>query len=211
MAPIKLQSHQWKNTNINVFWGEIAPCDHLVQVYENKKIFMNTLEGFAGCGLLSEDSVIIIATKEHLLRLNERLRTQGFDLDELIAADRYLPLDAEETLSKFMVNDWPDEKLFEEYISQLITRASKGNKKIRAFGEMVAVLWQRGNSGATLKLENLWCKLHSKKRISLYCAYPKNSFSHPANVAISSIYKAHTKIIDGEARPSTEIYYVSMV
>ena len=70
MDKINLRIEEWKNSNIQVFWGEIAPCDHVVQIYENDTVFLNTLEGFAGSGLLSGDSVIIIATKEHLSSLN---------------------------------------------------------------------------------------------------------------------------------------------
>src|ERR1700739_1852575 len=98
MDNIRLRVHDWKNSNVQVFWGEIAPCDHLVQIYDNDKIFLDTLEGFAGCGLLSGDSVIIIATKEHLLELDIRLRKQNFDTDALINEDRYFPLEATETL-----------------------------------------------------------------------------------------------------------------
>ncbi|MGZ4118644.1 MAG: MEDS domain-containing protein, partial [Bacteroidia bacterium] len=107
MDNIKLEACDWKNSNIQVFWGEIAPCDHLVQIYENDKYFLDTLEGFAGCGLISGDSVVIIATKTHLRELDQRLRKQGFDLDNLIKENQYIPLDAHEALAQFMVNKWP--------------------------------------------------------------------------------------------------------
>jgi hypothetical protein len=209
MDKIRLQVEEWKNTNIKVFWGEIAPCDHVVQIYENDLVFLNTLEGFTGSGLLSGDSVIIIATKVHIDQLNERLKKQGFDLDKLMSTDQYIPLEASETLKQFMVNNWPDESLFEEYIARIIGRASKGNRKVRAFGEMVAVLWQQGHSGATVKLEHLWCELHDLKQFSLYCAYPKNGFTQNATDSLATICRTHSKIIDGQDRPSTQIYYRS--
>ena len=34
-----------------VFWGEISPCEHLVQFYEEDGVFLDTLEGFVGGGL----------------------------------------------------------------------------------------------------------------------------------------------------------------
>lgn len=202
-----LQASEWKNSSIQVFWGEIAPCDHLVQIYENDNVFLNTLEGFMGCGFLSGDSVVTIATGEHINRLNERLAVHGFDIDELMSRDQYIPLNVNEALSNFMVNNWPDEKLFNEYISEVINRATKENRKVRAFGEMVALLWQQGHNGATVKLEHLWNRLHSKERFSLYCAYPKNGFTQNASDSLDTICKAHSKIIDGQSRPSTEIYY----
>jgi hypothetical protein len=137
----------WEKSNLQIFWGEIAPCDHVVQIYENDHTFLNSLEGFIGSGLIAGDSTIIIATPEHRIALEERLANQGFDLNALKACDRYIALDAEETLATFMVNNWPDENLFVEFITSVLNRAQKSNRKIRAFGEMVALLWQKGFNG----------------------------------------------------------------
>ncbi len=210
MDKIHLKVEEWKNSRINVFWGEIAPCDHLIQFYDNDEIFLNTLEGFVGCGLLSGDSIILIATKEHLLKLNERLTGQNFDTESLINSGQLLPIDASEALKAFMVDGWPDEIMFDKYISELINRAAKDDRRVRAFGEMVALLWQQGLNGATVRLEHLWNRLHEKKKFSLYCAYPKNGFTQGAEHSLNSICAAHSKVIDGNFRPSTEIYYRSV-
>ena len=204
---VNAEVDKWENSNIQAFWGEIAPCDHLIQVYESDKIFLDTLEGFAGAGILAGDSVVVIATNSHLKNLNKRLVNQGFDLESLSRENRYFPLEASETLSKFMVNDWPDDQLFNNFISGVIEASTKDNRKLRAFGEMVAVLWEKGLNGATVRLEHLWCELQHKKDFTLYCAYPKNGFTQSAADSIHTICKTHTKIIDGGARPVTEIYY----
>jgi len=37
----------------DVFWGEIQPCEHLVQIYDIENVFLDTLEGFVAgelCG-----------------------------------------------------------------------------------------------------------------------------------------------------------------
>lgn len=203
------QVDSWKKSNLQIFWGEIAPCDHVVQIYENDKVFMNSLEGFVGSGFIAGDSVIIIATPEHLSILEKRLKNQGFDLDTLTALDRYIPLNAQETLSKFFVSKWPDETLFNEFVEKLLTRAQKNNGKVRAFGEMVALLWEKGYNGATVQLENLWNQLQKKDKFTLFCAYPKIGFTQDARDSLETICCSHTKVIDGKAKPSTEVYYKS--
>jgi hypothetical protein len=210
MDTVKLQIDDWKNANVQVFWGEVAPCEHVVQIYTNENHFLNTLEGFAGSGLLSGDSVIIIATETHLNVLNQRLLDQGFDIPELISTHRYFPLDATETLAKFTINNWPEEQLFQDFISELPAVAKTNGRKVRAFGEMVAVLWAKGLNGATVQLENLWHKLHALDHFSLYCAYPKSGFTRSYKDSLDQICKAHSTIIDGENRPSTEIYYIPL-
>ncbi|MEO6721853.1 MAG: MEDS domain-containing protein [Ferruginibacter sp.] len=202
-----INCEEWQTSNLQVFWGEIAPCDHVVQMYENDKIFLDSLEGFIGSGFIAGDSVIIIATTEHRSAIQARLEQQGFDLEALSSAKQYIALDAKETLSRFMVNNWPDENLFMELITTLLKDVQQQNRKIRAFGEMVALLWEDGFNGATVQLENLWNKLHGNEKFSLFCAYPKIGFTQDIHNSVETICSAHTKLLDGDPRPSTEIYY----
>jgi hypothetical protein len=108
-----------------------------------------------------------------------------------------------------VVDGWIDENIFNSFITDIVNRAKQRNGKVRAFGEMVAVLWEQGNCGATVQLENLWNQLHDKSPFTLFCAYPKTGFSQSANGSIDTICKQHAKVIDGYARPSTAIYYKS--
>jgi hypothetical protein len=111
---------------------------------------------------------VLIAIPVHLQALELRLRAKGFDLDAACAQDQYIPLDAEETLSKFMVHGWPDEDLFNQVISSLLTRARKGGRQVRAFGEMVAIMWGQGLNGATVHLEHLWHDLCHAETFPLF-------------------------------------------
>ena len=56
-----------------VFWGEIAPCEHIAQFYENDGVLIDTLTGFVAGGLERGESTIVIATPDHLRSLEERL------------------------------------------------------------------------------------------------------------------------------------------
>jgi hypothetical protein len=55
----------------------------------------------------------------------------------------YVPLDAGETLSKFMVDGWPSEPRFNTAIEDLIGRVATRDQRrlVRVVGEMVALLW----------------------------------------------------------------------
>jgi len=39
-------SNEWQQSTSHVFWGEIAPSDHLVQIYENDDVILDSLQGF---------------------------------------------------------------------------------------------------------------------------------------------------------------------
>jgi MEDS: MEthanogen/methylotroph, DcmR Sensory domain len=178
-----------------VFWGEIAPTEHVCQIYGDETIFMDALEGFIGSGLRAGDSVIVIATAGHLHALEQRLRGNWLDLDRARWEDRYIALLAQETLGKFMVNGLPDEELFKTTVNGLITRARGNGRKVRAFGEMAAILWAEGNAGATVRLEHLWNKLQADQQFPLFCAYPRAGFTRDAAVSIKTICDTHSKVI----------------
>jgi hypothetical protein len=44
---------------------------------------------------------------------------------------------------------WPDDQLFVKFVGELIARAQNGGRRVRAFGELVALLWARGDVAAT--------------------------------------------------------------
>ncbi|MGH7796246.1 MAG: MEDS domain-containing protein [Candidatus Binatia bacterium] len=179
----------------DVFWGEIFPSEHFVQIYEDEAVFMDALEGFIKGGLQADDGVIVLATDAHLDALETRLEVSGIDLETARAQGRYTALEAAQILESFMVKNWPDDKLFTSAVTQLITRARGDGRKVRAFGEMVAVLWARGDQGATVRLEYLWNELCQTEAFSLFCAYPKAGFTRDATQSINEICAAHSRLI----------------
>jgi hypothetical protein len=203
--------NDWQRSKTQVFWGEIAPCDHVVQIYENDEVFIDMLAGFVADGINADNSVIVIATGNHLNAVEARLWSLGLHVDKLIAGDQYIPLDAKETLSQFMVDGWPDEDRFVSVVSRLIVRARKNNRQVRAFGEMVAILWAQGHNGATVQLEHLWNRFCEKETFCLFCAYPKSGFTQDANDSLMHICGTHTKIITNSEVSLTEILYQDVV
>jgi len=185
----------FQGTGKDVFWGEIFPSDHFVQIYDDETVFMDTLEGFIGGGLQSGDGVILISTDVHLNALELRLMQKGFNLEATRANDRYIALKAEEVLDRFIVKSWPDDKLFDNIVSELITRAKGDGRRVRAFGEMVAVLWARGDQAATVRLEHLWHQLCQRDEFSLFCAYPKAGFTRNVTESIKEICAMHSKVL----------------
>jgi hypothetical protein len=207
MESLKINREGWTESSSQVFWGEIAPCDHVVQIYENDEVFLDLLHGFVAGGITAGDSVVVIATGSHINALNKRLKTAGLDVSLLQGTNQYIPLDAEQTLSKFMVNDWPDQNLFNHTVSELIVRAKADGRKVRAFGEMVALLWAKGQVGATVRLEQLWNHFCENEAFCLFCAYPQSGFTQDASESVMHICGAHSKMIAGVGHGKAELFY----
>jgi len=207
MYSLKNNNEGWATSSNEVFWGEIAPCEHVVQIYENDESFLDLLTGFVGGGVNVGECAVVIATAAHLTALDQRLAALGHSVPSLISQAQYIPLDAEETLSKFMVHDWPDENLFNKVITEVIVKARGNNRKVRAFGEMVAILWAKGQVGATVRLEHLWNKFCENEAFCLFCAYPESGFTQDAAESVMHICSAHTKMITSVAKGKNDVFY----
>jgi hypothetical protein len=182
-------------TTDGVMWEEMEPGAHLVQFYDTDSELLDTLEAFVGGGLLRGEAVIVIATTPHLSALRLRLRGRGFDLAVLQMADQFIALDAHDLLDRITCATGPDPARFDAVIRSLLTRARAGERRIRAFGEMVSLLWDRGQRDATLELERLWQLCCARERLPLLCAYPMHGFSRASVDAISEICSHHSAML----------------
>lgn len=199
------EKNRFEGPNTDVLWGEIAPSDHVLQIYKSDNDFIDTLEGFVTSGFHANESVIIVATPQHLVALNERLRRQQWDLFSLTLQDQYIPLSAEDALGEFLIDGWPDENLFGHLVANLLLRARKHGRHVRAFGEMVALLWSRGYFEATAHLEKLWTRFCESEKFSLFCAYPSHIFAGDSNESLTQICKCHSKMVSSDGRGHREL------
>ena len=186
------------STNADIFWGELAPCEHLVQLYDHDDVFLDTLEGYVAGGLRAGDAVVVISTARHAKELTDRLRAQGFDIDEEKRKRSFILYNAEETLHSFVSDDgWPNDDKFYRVIGNILRKArGPEGRRVRAFGEMVVVLWDRGQNAATVRLEHLWHKLcQEEKDFALFCAYPKAGFTDFALKSLQDICALHSRVI----------------
>lgn len=177
------------------------PSDHFVQFYETDAFLLDSLSGFIEVGLTTGEGCIVVATGEHREGLEERLKKKGLDLVAACLQGDYLALDADETLAQFMVDGEPDPQRFSEVISGLIERAAKNGRHVRIFGEMVALLWVRGERKAAVSLEVLWNELHTMASpFLLFCAYATSYFARDEYEELfTEICKQHSHVIPDES------------
>jgi signal transduction histidine kinase len=173
---------------------------HLVQYYEKEGFLYDRVTDFMSGGLQATDAAILIATRPHREGVESRLARKGVDLTELTAGGRYHALDARETLSRFMVDGRPDPHRFANTIGPVIRTARGSDRRVLAFGEMVALLWAEGNRDAAIRLEELWNDLARREAFALLCAYPITSFDDAGYAQpFADINAAHTWVTPAES------------
>jgi hypothetical protein len=152
---------------------------HAVQFYDDEKTLYATVAGFLGQGLVDEQPAILIATAAHREPILEYLKGRMLDVDHARQSGDLIVLDAHETLERFMSGDFPDPDAFESTVGGLIRRllVSRSDRTlIRAYGEMVDVLWKDGKPDAAIRLEILWNHLADRYGFALLCGYSMGHF-----------------------------------
>ena len=177
---------------------------HVVQFYRDDSFLLEQLDHFICPAIAAGSSALLIVTSAHRSVLFAHLRKNcSTDFALAVAKDRFALLDADETLARFMVNGQPDAARFNRVVGGRLARlesaAGGPHPLVFAFGEMVAVLWARGQHEAALSLERLWNQLSQKQAFHLLCAYPMRLFSQPQDRdSLLRICAEHSSVIPAE-------------
>ncbi|HEX5233802.1 MAG TPA: MEDS domain-containing protein [Silvibacterium sp.] len=190
----------------NLVWDPSEEVAHKVQFYHEDSFLLDQLDQFIAPVIASGNSVILIVDRAHRDGLYDRLRSRGTEFALAVGQERFLLLDAEETLEKFMVNGMPDTTRFDRVVggrlARLTAAAKSADHRIVAFGEMVAWLWGRGQREAAIRLEQLWNRLAAAHSFQLLCAYPARYFFRQSDRELfMKICAEHTHVYPAE-RPA---------
>lgn len=174
---------------------------HAVRFYKDAAGLSRIVADFLVEGLAIDQPAVVIATPKHREAIRNELAARSLDVIQLQQEAKLYLLDAEQMLALFMVDGMPDAERFQNAMTPVLERACGGWKEctVRAYGEMVDVLWKGGHTVAATKLETLWNMLANTNRFSLLCGYAMGSFYKAA--AVDEICSHHTHVVSsaGEA------------
>jgi MEDS: MEthanogen/methylotroph, DcmR Sensory domain len=169
---------------------------HGVQFYNDSDGLCRIVGGFLGEGVEQGCLAVIIATPDHTARIESCLRRRGADVDALKRRGHLVTLDARDTMQHFMTDGLPNPGAFRHTLGEILTDVRRGREHctIRAYGEMVDLLWKDGREAAAIRLETLWNQLGSTHDFELLCGYSMGNFYKGA--AIDEIKAQHSHLVD---------------
>jgi hypothetical protein len=170
---------------------------HAVQFYGSDNSLFTTVGGFISEGLVAGQPAVIIATEPHRAAIVEQLTTRLIDVKEAERIGDLVLVDAHEALATFMIESGPDAEAFERHVGGVIEKILNGRSRtvVRAYGEMVDVLWKEGRTEAAIKLEILWNKLATTYQFALLCGYSMGNFYKQAE-QFQEVCRQHTHVLD---------------
>jgi PAS domain S-box-containing protein len=176
---------------------------HVVHFYERDEDLAGTVAQFVGEGLRSGEAAVIVASEPHCALFVDRLKAMNIDVEAARTAGALTILDASATLAKLMVHGLPDAALFKRVVGSVIeSLCTRGARwvKVRAYGEMVDLLWRAGNQAGAIALEDLWNELAGQYPFDLFCAYALDGFQEaPHARGLPEVCEKHSHVSTAEA------------
>ncbi len=179
---------------------EQAPAgSHLVQFYDDDSFLFETVARFLAAGVAAGDRMLVIATPEHASGIREALSCAL--VPGALDATRVIFFDARDLLGEFMRGGMPDPVLFRQAGARLLASAPpQPGARLRAFGEMVNLLWHDGQPRAAVRLEELWNDLARENDFSLLCAYTMAHFYREGDSEhFIQVCGAHSHVLPAES------------
>lgn len=173
---------------------------HVVQFYDSEDVLYSMVGDFLSAGAAAGQPLVLIARERRNLQFAAELRRRGVDPEVAAHGGRLVFLDAGAMLDRFMDGGLPDARRFAEVVGGVIGGFVERFGGVRAYGEMVDVLWQDGNPEAAVRLEQLWNELAGRHAFSLFCAYPIGNFLKESDRGFfDAVCAEHTHVVAAEA------------
>jgi hypothetical protein len=181
---------------------------HFVQLYQaDEQALARNVGTYLWEGLKRGDGALVIAAPEHRRLFCRNLDRLGAHTAALLESGQLVVLDAQDTLTQLMLYRQPDWFRFESALSSAMRRVRRASPDagLRAYGEMVGILWKARRFDAAIRLEQLWNKLLEQSSFSLYCAYAIDIFGEEFHIEnLDKVLCTHTHLLPAQTDGSLE-------
>jgi KaiC/GvpD/RAD55 family RecA-like ATPase len=180
-------------------------CFHAVYFYRSSAALAERVVAFLADGFAQGAPAVVIATSLHRARIVSQLRARAIDVLRAQIDGKLMLFDAHAVLAQFMRGGRPDPLLFRSTVVPVLELARRNRPPgpLRAYGEMVNLLWNAGLEDAALELEMLWNQLARTQEFALLCGYGARKSLTPA--ACQRISHHHTHLVS-DRKPSLHLH-----
>jgi len=176
-------------------WNETAARDHFVQFYRTDEYLVDCLASYFAEGIFAGESAVVIATADHARALQVRLLSKGIDVNSELRRRQLVWLDADDFLARIVHAGQLKPGEFHRLISDVL-RSFPAGRPVRCFGELVALLWMRGDRAVALELEQQWNVLGRQFSFRLFCAYPSACMeTKGGDSGLEAICRTHSHLV----------------
>ncbi len=171
--------------------------DHVVDFYEQEAELAERVAEYLADGLRRGEAAIVIATREHRALFARSLGTRGIDVAWCRSNGLLSERGAEALLGSFFIDGTLHPWRFDATVGQLV-RSARRPAGTRVVGEMVDLLWAKGDAPGAFLLESIWDELVESYNVMLYCCNRASSMEGDAR-AFERTGDLHSRVVSAPA------------
>ncbi len=174
----------------------VEPSVHESLFYEDERDLSASVARFFMRVRRAGDRLLVVATRAHWQAFATRLAADGLDAALLVTRGEAAFFDAREVLDSLVVNGSVDQVGFIDRVSRIVRDLSgPSGAPVRAYGEMVDLLWRDGQMETAHQLEELWNQTLQTAPVSMLCGYGLDAMARDlSGVNFTRICAAHTRV-----------------
>jgi anti-sigma regulatory factor (Ser/Thr protein kinase) len=182
--------------------GSVGAHEHVVVFYEDDDALSVRVAAQLAEAIEAGGAGVAIATGPHRAGIAAALEAR-LDVADAVARGALVLLDADATLQRFAPGGRLDRAAFRRVLGAVLRDAAETGGPVRAFGEMVALLWDRGDVLGAIAVEEAWNALAGEHEFSLLCGYRGSSVAGDEHAeALGHVCRLHSAVLhdpDAEA------------
>ncbi len=172
----------------------VEPRDHAVLFYRRDDELRDKVGRFLTDALRAGGVAIIAATSERTHAFEGAMESLGVAVSDMRSSGRLISIDAEEVATSLADGDLTGER-FDALVGTTVRQAAQSGRDVSVYGEIVAVLWDRGHVVPALDLESRWNELRNETPFSLLCAYHTGSIAREEHrSALDALCRLHSSV-----------------
>ena len=179
--------------------GPVRRHSHAVHFYKDSQSLAQVAASFLCEGIGKGERVVVVSTPTHLTAIVKAVERHSVDLAQLKKSGKWLAFDARRTLSSLMAGGRIDLTRFKVQFADVVGDwyASDPSLSMRAYGEMVDLLYREGDVAGAMQLEDLWTDLAALHKFPILCGYAVSSFfKEPRGSSrFSDVCRRHSHVI----------------
>jgi hypothetical protein len=177
-----------------VVHGRVS-SEHVVQFFDSDESRAECVATFLAEGYHLGEPAIVSARPGNWAAMVEHLELLGVPVQKAMSDGMIVVKDAHDTLRRICRSGSPDLGAFETLIGRAVSALARRGGRVRAYGEMVDILAQRGELPDAIRLEALWNRMGKRVPLFLLCGYSAAHFvATPTHRALRDICDAHTSV-----------------
>lgn len=179
------------------------PAIHLVQSYSADGDLVPAVARYLAEAVRGSGTAVVVAEAGHRELISDALADRAVDVAAARRDGTLVEADAALTLAAFDDGRHLDAERFDRVVGDAVRGAAARGGPVRAYGEMVSLLWARGDHAGAVELESLWKTLGAGASFSLYCSYrlPGTTAAPHTPAAVCQVHDAVLEPSDTAALP----------